>query len=338
MLLMCFMSTSEMWANYYVTAKIQTNSKGKGYVYASTSNVSLDKITGWQENTSEQRAGSSSVTMYWYAKADKGCTFKGWSNSDTGGVSTTANPYSMVSDKSVTYYAVFEVTNSVSLSEENSLVELLAGQNGYHANLTLARNFEAGKWYTLVLPFSLNETQIKAAFGEDVQISNVTANDKTGVTFTPQEQLAITANMPVLICPSVKVDNGLSFDDVKLVNAEPKVTLCEGVEFVGNYDGKIDIPADGDATYYYIAGNQLKKSTGTQTMKGFRAYFRVNNNAVAAKAFFDNFSFAETTGIEAVEQEENLKTDNAIYDLQGRKVEAPTRGLYIINGKKVVLK
>jgi len=40
------------------------------------------------------------------------------------------------------------------------------------------------------------------------------------------------------------------------------------------------------------------------------------------------------TGIENVEA--SVKKDNVIYDLQGRKIENPGRGIYIINGKKVI--
>ena len=42
----------------------------------------------------------------------------------------------------------------------------------------------------------------------------------------------------------------------------------------------------------------------------------------------------EATGIIAVEDE--AKDDNAIYDLQGRKVEVPGKGIFIQNGRKVV--
>ena len=46
--------------------------------------------------------------------------------------------------------------------------------------------------------------------------------------------------------------------------------------------------------------------------------------------------FPGTTGIEKVKAENgNVKT---IYDLQGRKVDTPSKGLYIINGKKVLVK
>ena len=43
----------------------------------------------------------------------------------------------------------------------------------------------------------------------------------------------------------------------------------------------------------------------------------------------------ETTGIDNVNANVN---DNSYFDLQGRRVAQPTKGLYIVNGKKVILK
>ena len=40
-------------------------------------------------------------------------------------------------------------------------------------------------------------------------------------------------------------------------------------------------------------------------------------------------------GIEEVKGQNGVK---AVYDLQGRKVANPTKGIYIINGKKVLIK
>ena len=44
---------------------------------------------------------------------------------------------------------------------------------------------------------------------------------------------------------------------------------------------------------------------------------------------------SETTGIKAVVNEQARE---GVYDLQGRKVTNPTKGLYIVNGKKVIIK
>ena len=47
--------------------------------------------------------------------------------------------------------------------------------------------------------------------------------------------------------------------------------------------------------------------------------------------------FDETTGVSQIENGE-LRMENSFYDLQGRKVTKPTKGLYIVNGKTVVIK
>jgi hypothetical protein len=76
------------------------------------------------------------------------------------------------------------------------------------------------------------------------------------------------------------------------------------------------------------SGNKIGYSKNDRTLKCFRAHFQINNvNAV--REFNMNFG-DETTNIE--------HSDNSVYDLQGRKVAQPTKGLYIVNGKKVVVK
>ena len=55
----------------------------------------------------------------------------------------------------------------------------------------------------------------------------------------------------------------------------------------------------------------------------------------AAREFI-GFNFDEVTGINEVKNEK--ETVNGIFDLQGRKVITPSKGLYIVNGKKVVIK
>jgi hypothetical protein len=44
----------------------------------------------------------------------------------------------------------------------------------------------------------------------------------------------------------------------------------------------------------------------------------------------------EVTMIDVVETE-TIK-DNTVYDLNGRRVKNPTRGIYVVNGKKVLIK
>jgi hypothetical protein len=57
-----------------------------------------------------------------------------------------------------------------------------------------------------------------------------------------------------------------------------------------------------------------------------------------ADEFDIDFGIENEMGIETIGQSGKLQFDNSIYDLQGRRVSQPTKGLYIVNGKKVVIK
>ena len=48
------------------------------------------------------------------------------------------------------------------------------------------------------------------------------------------------------------------------------------------------------------------------------------------------FAFNEATGINSATLTNSEKVNNEVYDLQGRRVVNPTKGLYIVNGKKVI--
>ena len=72
------------------------------------------------------------------------------------------------------------------------------------------------------------------------------------------------------------------------------------------------------------------------TVTGGKAFLKngaYSSGARSLQIVFDD----ETTGISRIENGE-LKVENSVYDLQGRRVTKPTKGLYIVNGKKVIMK
>ena len=106
--------------------------------------------------------------------------------------------------------------------------------------------------------------------------------------------------------------------------------------------GNALVPGDGTTawngtagyTYYYIANDQFYKAT-SGTLKSGKAYLKVDNTEVPAPVL--NFVFGDVTGIADVRSKmEDVRGD--FFDLQGRKVAQPTKGLYIVNGKKVIIK
>ena len=72
------------------------------------------------------------------------------------------------------------------------------------------------------------------------------------------------------------------------------------------------------------------------TLAANKAYLEYNGGNNARRFF--SFGFEETTSIDQVSSSKIQVSGSDVYDLQGRQVKQPTRGLYIKNGKKVVIK
>ena len=85
---------------------------------------------------------------------------------------------------------------------------------------------------------------------------------------------------------------------------------------------------------YILQGGKFKKATGDK-LKAGRAYLHTQYDVATSSAReLKIVVVGEATGIKAIE----TAADQNIYDLQGRKVAAPQKGLYIINGKKMIVK
>ena len=81
-----------------------------------------------------------------------------------------------------------------------------------------------------------------------------------------------------------------------------------------------------------------KVKNNVTNLPGNKAFLVLTSTEAQAKSFVLEFEDGGTTGIETIENSKNSTEDGVYYDLQGRRVENPTRGIYIVNGKKVVIK
>ncbi|MDD6584912.1 MAG: hypothetical protein PUF07_07950, partial [Bacteroidales bacterium] len=75
--------------------------------------------------------------------------------------------------------------------------------------------------------------------------------------------------------------------------------------------------------------------TGT-TVKGFRAYLPVDNSTTGGGDSSFRLVFGVPTGIDTIGNQP--AQEQTVYDLSGRRVEHAGKGLYIVNGKKVMIK
>ena len=95
---------------------------------------------------------------------------------------------------------------------------------------------------------------------------------------------------------------------------------------------------NGDGTYNYVLSTNnnvvgFYKAAGN-TVAGNRAYLQSTFNEARLSFSFDDEA-GEATGISEMK---NVKADAAIYNLNGVRVKNMTKGLYIMNGKKVIVK
>ncbi len=217
------------------------------------------------------------------------------------------------------------------------------------ASVRVKRTIKANEWSTICLPFAIPATQMTAVFGEGVEVAkfsgwkstefddddNVTAIE---VAFT--DVTAIEANTPYII--KVKeATSELLADNVVLEKADDEPYASVGKmnrgtfgSFTGSY-----VPVTIDEECLFLNSNKFWYSTGKTVMKGYRGYFyfqEVLASYSSGAGARISFHLDETTGIRDNNRE--AITNNRYYDLQGRRVENPSKGLYIRNGKKEIVK
>ena len=213
-------------------------------------------------------------------------------------------------------------------------------------DVRVKRTLTANQWNTICLPFAMSEAQCKAAFGDDVELADFTSwsseEDGEGdivainVGFTPVT--AIEANHPYII----KVSSAITSFTADAVDIDPEVEpsvqvgkkKAEKGYLTGTYVADFLVPEDN----LFLSGGKFWYSKGLTKMKAFRAYFEfadvlasVEGSSAPVFISFDG----GTTGINNVKQ---TVGDNKYYNLSGQQVENPGKGLYIQNGKKVIIK
>ena len=130
--------------------------------------------------------------------------------------------------------------------------------------------------------------------------------------------------------------------DTKGATVNVPVTTADASDVSGNNlvagDGTTAWNGTAGYTYYYLANDLFHEAT-SGTLQSGKAYLKVANGG-GARQLSIVFGDDEATGISdatRLNDNEKMINDN-FYDLSGRKVAQPTKGLYIVNGKKVIIK
>ncbi len=200
----------------------------------------------------------------------------------------------------------------------------------------------AASWASLVLPFDLSKEQVAEVFGESTVVANlVTTAGSDHVVYFDTQTGTITANQPVLI-KGVTNASPYLIQSVDVAPVASPIVENDYFQFIGNYDylGLTPFYA-GD---YFFSNGKLSKVAydGVKmNLKGMRAYFHANQNSGASVSVL----FDDPDGI--VEMDGNLakSTTYNVFTISGIQVRRNASslqglrpGLYIVNGKKMIIR
>lgn len=226
-----------------------------------------------------------------------------------------------------------DIYKTVALGEGDNSTALASKINNVFVELT--RSFTGGTWNTVCLPFVPSAEQATELFGSGYKLAKFTESGTDKMTFTTidLENEDFVAGKPYLVYPTANLSHSSKvLANVSITETEGSENEDNGYKFKGSFEPTTF--SSNLSLYRFIAsGNELQTPTGG-TLKSLRCYFEYPSVGGARSFTIDEEG--ETTGINAVNGEGFMV--NGYYNLNGQRVAKPTKGLYIVNGKKVVIK
>lgn len=255
-------------------------------------------------------------------------------------------------DRDEHYTPVEETLNA----QGNNADKINTLQEGKQYNVSLEnRSFSKDKWYAMVLPFSVSQKEMKAVFGKDVKILHYNKVEGTTLNLFEHFYKMVVGGTPVLVKPSQDVKNpyfsNVTLTSKKVVDIENSAFKC-----TGSWDD-VDFPEYSyfinakDSKFYLYDPTKVAAGIKAPHAGAFRVWIisTSNNPAAAAKLTMringveDN---DETTAIwnAIIGNDDNAEVaSKGIYSLSGQKMNTTDtrslpKGIYIVNGKKLIVK
>lgn len=214
-----------------------------------------------------------------------------------------------------------------------------------YANVTLQRTLSKDYWNTFCVPFALDAEQVTQYFGEGTQLRTYEGNCNNNIVYFATVD-NIEAGKPYIMKPGNAVVQNPTFEGVSMVatgldkNGNPQaVGDASTVQMKGIYN---QILLKTDKTELFLGDNDLFyypiDDIDARTIGGLRAYFIVPQGT-DIKKLRANLDGTPTSLDTIFDTEES---NAPVYNLQGQCVGNSLRalksGIYIQNGKKVVVK
>lgn len=349
----------------------QLNGSGKDITILAPFTVSYNANGGSGAPSAQDKRYDITLTLSSTVPTRDGYTFNGWNTAADGSGTAYAAGATYSANADVTLYAqwthhttsgidwnpstnsgtflmpAYNVEVSTELwykvNEEKTLAENIAAY-GTKSDFFLNRTLTANVWNTFASPFAIAAGDMTKYFGAGAKVRQLSttsvAENVLTLNFTDANE--IVAGQPYLVKPAANVDfsaDGKEFAGVDLTAASATATETTYVNFMPTL-GKTAVTGDVKDILILNTSSKLVHPTATGDMKGFRAYFVMHDAPAGASAFVINFGEGETTGIQTIRMENGTTPAEGTYDLQGRRFQSQStqKGVYIQNGKKVVIK
>ena len=227
----------------------------------------------------------------------------------------------------LTAFASVAAHKEVTLDAESDNAQNITNANNVITDVSLIRTLDANIWNTFCVPFAFKVENSALAGAKVKEFDKI-----DGTTMYMKDATYILPGRPYLVKPTAEIKNP-TFSAVAIYDETATKVGNDTYALTGIYSPKT---ISEDNIYGVKANGAIAKGKKDTTIKGLRAYFIINGNGSAAKI---NFGDDETTGIE------NIVTPTAIsnqkvYNLNGQYVgndlKAMPKGIYIVNGKKVI--
>lgn len=245
--------------------------------------------------------------------------------------------------KELCVWRKMDVDSPVVLDETSEKIsDVIKANADKVVTVTLKRSISKDYLNTVCLPFALSADQVAEVFGEGSVVSDYTSVTGTVMNFTPVTEMV--ANHPYIVKATETFDTkniaGVTLNTI--VNDENSVGFTNAEEsFSAHYVGSPSI-----YTFMSVAGDQLflgkdgklyRPNAEGAKLKGMRAYFKVDDNTGSgAKVNIGG----DLSSIDKLMNGEAMT--GKVYNLNGQYVgntlDGLAKGLYIMNGKKYVVK
>lgn len=224
-----------------------------------------------------------------------------------------------------------------------------------YASITYTRNFKNTNWQALYVPFEIPVTEEFLADFEVADLNDVRqydrdddgVKDETVIEAFKLKSGVLEANYPYLIRAREAGEKTITVTDATLYATEENSIDCSSVRekftFTGTYSQLSSEELPQGEGYYALSGGVWQPVAEGASLGAFRFYLKVDSrnslnaaqgNAIRMRIIGEDGEEDDATRIDTPEFKD--QKSELIFDLQGRRVENPTKGVYIINGVKRV--